>query len=159
MLAFYFSSAIRCSMGQINDSGAFWPRDDRLFDFFINLLLPEDISFPSNVWLCVRNPTVWPFKWKPSNSIIFLWQFFKAYFWPFESWDNGDIKLWATFSYKNKTSSEILSCGTIYLVCSSNFESSDEIQLRLANLLSFACYCAQIESLLASWKKYDGATN
>lgn len=91
-------------------------------------LLPEDILFPSNVWLCVRNPTMWPFKWKPSNS-IFHWQFFKAYFWLFESLDNEDITLCATVSYKNKTSSAILYAVLI-------LTSSDEIQLRLANLLS-----------------------
>ena len=119
-------------------------------------LLPEDILFPSNVWLCVRNPTVWPFKWKPSNS-IFFWQFFKAYFWLFESLDKGDTTLCATFSYKNKTSSAILSSGTIYLVCSFNFDVLRR-NTASASKSPFACYSAQMESLLAGWKKYDGAT-
>lgn len=60
----------------------------------------------------------------------------------YESLDKGDFTFCATFSYKNKTSSAILSSGTIYLVCSFNFDVLRR-NTASASKFPFACYSAE----------------
>ena len=69
----------------------------------------------SKFWVCGWNPIVLPFKWN-LFSTTFTWYFFKYVVLTFESVDQI---LWCDHS--NETSSAVLSHGTIYSVCGSNF--------------------------------------
>ena len=69
----------------------------------------------SNSWVCEWNPMMLAFKWN-LFSIAFSWYYLIVVLLPFEFLDEI---LWCDHS--NETSSAVLSHGTIYLVCSSNF--------------------------------------
>ena len=74
----------------------------------------------TNFRVCGWNPIVWPFKWNLFKS------FFHILLCIVLTFESVDAILWCYHS--NETSSEILSHGTIYLVCSSKeIESVDAI--------------------------------
>ena len=74
---------------------------------------PPSLSLIYRSW-CGRTPMVWSFKWNLFSTSAWYYLFSKL-FWRFSPW----MKSYCYHS--NETSSAVLSHGTIYLVCSSNF--------------------------------------